>query len=70
MAVKTVGKNVKFEVTKDNELVIRVDLKARHGKSKSGKTTVIGTTEGNKKALDSKENEFSFGVNVYTWEDD
>jgi len=37
--------NIKFEV-KDNELVIRVDLKQDHGKSKSGKTSTVATTHG------------------------
>lgn len=39
--------NVRMEVDKDgNELVLRVNLKERHGLSSSGKTTVVATTAG------------------------
>lgn len=64
---KTVGKNISFEVTKENKLVITVDLNKENGMSKSGKTVTVATTQGNTKALDKNENEFIFGVNVYKY---
>lgn len=67
---KTVGKNVSYEVTDKNQLVITVDLNKTHGKSGSGKTEIIGTSQGNTKAQDAKENEFIFGVNVYKYADE
>jgi len=69
MAVKNVGKNVSFEVTKDNKLVITIDLKKTHGKSKSGKTVTIGSSQGNTKTLDANGNEVVFGLNVYKYDD-
>lgn len=39
-------KNVALEV-KDNILTIKVDLSQNFGRSKSGKTTIIASTEGN-----------------------
>jgi|307.fasta_scaffold14015_6 hypothetical protein len=69
MAKKTVGKNVSYEVTKDGKLTIEVDLKKTHGMSKSGKTVTIATSNGNTKALDHKEEEFVFGINVYKYPD-
>jgi len=39
-------KNVNMRVEGD-ELVIRVNLKENHGPSKSGKTTIIASSEGN-----------------------
>ena len=44
-----------------NELVIRVDLSVNLGPSKSGKTTMIATTNGNTKLPDGT----TFGLNVY-----
>ena len=40
------AKNVQIEV-KGSTLVITCDLTKDHGPSKSGKTTIIATTEGN-----------------------
>lgn len=67
MAEKSIGKNVKYEVTKDNKLVITVDLSKTHGPSKSGKTVTIASSQGNTKALDKEEDEFIFGLNVYKY---
>lgn len=64
---KTVGTNVAYEVTKDNKLVITVDLKKTNGMSKSGKTQTIASTQGNTKAQDKDETEFVFGLNVYKY---
>ncbi len=54
--------NVKMEV-KGNELTITIDLDAPTHPSKSGKTMVIASTEGNKRIPDH-EDVFA-GVNVY-----
>lgn len=67
MAEKTVGKNVKYEVSAKNILTITVDLSKTHGLSKSGKTVTIASSQGNTKALDKEENEFIFGLNVYKY---
>jgi hypothetical protein len=47
-------------------LTITVDLKQRHGLSKSGKTTIIATSRGNA-PLPSRE-EVIMGINIYTKE--
>jgi hypothetical protein len=39
-------KNFKFEITGD-ELVIRINLSEEHGLSKSGRSQVVSSTEGN-----------------------
>lgn len=39
-------KNVEFKIDK-NILTIKIDLSKRFGPSKSGKTTIVATTEGN-----------------------
>ena len=55
-------KNVKMEV-KNNILTITIDLSREFGPSKSGKTTVIASTLGNK-SVPNNEN-IKVGVNVY-----
>lgn len=67
---KQVGQNVSYDVTKDNKLVITVDLKKTHGKSKSGKTVTIASSQGNTRAKDNDDNEFIFGLNVYKYPDE
>jgi len=57
-------KNVKMTV-KGTMLTIEVDLAKRHGQSVSGKTMIIGTTEGSTK-LDGEYEGVSVGLNVYT----
>jgi hypothetical protein len=58
-------KNVQLEV-KDNQLIIRVDLTKDFGPSKSGKTRIIATTEGNHRIdyLDRGQ-VVTVGLNVY-----
>lgn len=56
--------NVKMEV-KGNELTIKIDLSADTHPSKSGKTMVIASTEGNKRIPDNAQSEIFAGVNVY-----
>ena len=54
-------KNVKMTVEKD-VLTIKVDLKKSFGPSKSGKTVIIGTSEGNVTVPGSSA---IIGINVY-----
>lgn len=58
------AKNVKFEVdAKKKTLTITVDLTKEFGKSKSGKSVVIGSTEGNT-AVEGTDG-VKVGLNVY-----
>ena len=56
--------NVKATIEGDT-LIIRVDLKERHGRSASGKTIIIASTQGNK-ALPAPFADVQYGLNVYT----
>lgn len=56
-------KNVDLKV-EGEKLVITVDLKARHGKSASGKTTIVATSEGNISVPGHEE--IKLGLNLYT----
>jgi hypothetical protein len=47
-----------------DQLIITVDLKQRHGTSKSGKNAIIATTQGNV-TLPGRE-EVVMGINIYT----
>jgi hypothetical protein len=58
-------KNVTLSTTGDI-LTITVNLKERHGKSASGKTTVVASTLGNR-PIPGHEN-IQLGINVYTKE--
>lgn len=53
-------KNVKIE-KKGNKLVIEVDLSQNFGQSKSGKSTIIATSEGNEALGEG----IFLGLNVY-----
>jgi hypothetical protein len=53
--------NIEQELNGDI-LILRIDLSKKHGLSKSGKTTRIASSEGNKRIGDS---EIFIGVNVY-----
>lgn len=57
-----IGKNVRAEID-GQTLVIRVDLSKNYGPSKSGKTTVIGTTSGFARVT-GPAGEVSIGLNV------
>lgn len=54
-------KNVDVKIEK-GILTIKVDLKKEFGPSKSGKTIIIASTEGNQKV---EATEFVVGLNVY-----
>ncbi len=56
-------KNIEMNVTGD-VLTIKVDLSKTFGKSSSGKSTIIASTEGNI-SIPGKE-EVKIGLNVYT----
>ena len=70
MAKKELGTNVKVEVNKANKLLIEIDLTKTHGKSKSGKTITIGSTQGNQKLYDAKNKPFTLGLNCYKYPED
>jgi hypothetical protein len=55
-------KNIKME-NKANKLVLEIDLTKNFGRSKSGKSIIIGTTEGNL-SVPGVEN-IKIGVNCY-----
>lgn len=57
---KSIGNNVKVEVNK-NIATITVDLTKDYGMSKSGKSTQIASTLGNKELTDG----VFIGLNVY-----
>lgn len=54
-------KNVQIE-TKDGKMIITVDLSQDFGLSKSGKTIIIASTEGNQ-----KHDNVVVGLNVYKY---
>ena len=56
-------KNVEMTVDGD-KLTITVDLSKRFGKSSSGKSTIVASTEGNQ-SIPGKE-EIKIGLNIYT----
>jgi len=56
-------KNMEMEI-KGEKLIITVDLSKRFGKSSSGKSIIIASSEGNQ-ALPGAE-EIKIGLNVYT----
>ncbi len=66
-AKKTVelGTNLVGEIVGD-ELVIRIKFKERHGKSASGKTTIVATSSGNK--LVEGTGGLTLGLNAYVKE--
>ncbi len=57
-------KNVEMSV-KNSTLTIKVDLKKEFGPSKSGKTIVIASTEGNQSSPENED--IKIGLNVYKY---
>jgi hypothetical protein len=47
-----------------NTLILKIDLTKRHGLSKSGKTTIVASSQGNQ-PVDGHP-DIKFGLNVYT----
>ena len=63
--MKHVGSNVQYTVQGD-KLIIEVDLSQRGTPSKSGKTLVIASTQGNKRLVNEDGNEIiTLGLNAY-----
>jgi hypothetical protein len=56
-------KNVEYEI-KGNIMTIKVDVSKSFGPSKSGKSEIIATTEGNKK-IKVNEEDVWIGLNIY-----
>jgi hypothetical protein len=56
-------KNIEM-TTEGNTLTIKVDLSQRFGKSSSGKSTIIASTEGNQSVPGNEE--IKIGLNIYT----
>ena len=56
-------KNIEM-ITQGNILTIKVDLSQRLGKSSSGKSTIIASTEGNQSVPGNEE--IKIGLNIYT----
>ena len=55
------GTNLTYTLDGDH-LLIRIDLAQRHGKSASGKTTIVATSSGNQKIPGT---EVVIGINAY-----
>ena len=60
MEKRQIGNNVEASIT-DNTLTLTIDLKKQLGPSKSGKTLLVATTNGNATLPDGSR----IGVNVY-----
>jgi len=58
-------KNVAVQI-KNNKLVLKIDLSKSHGTSKSGKSNVIATTEGNIEVTGHQD--VKFGLNVFQYQ--
>jgi len=56
-------KNIEMTIEGDI-LTIKVDLSQRFGKSSSGKSTIVASTEGNQAIPGSEE--IKIGLNIYT----
>ena len=56
-------KNIEMTTT-GNILTIKVDLSQRFGKSSSGKSTIVASTEGNISIPGNEE--IKIGLNIYT----
>jgi len=56
-------KNIKLEI-KENKLMIEVDLTKNFGFSKSGKTTIIASSQGNQ-PISTGDDVVYLGLNIY-----
>lgn len=57
------AKNVEMRM-EDNILIVEIDMTMEYGRSKSGKTIVIASTEGNTNTPDG---DAKIGINVYKY---
>lgn len=63
--MKQVGNNVNYQVGGD-KLTIQIDLARQGTPSKSGKTIVVASTQGNVRLFDDEGNEvITLGLNAY-----
>lgn len=60
-------KNIILDASTGSRLMIEVDLSQDFGESKSGKTVIIATTEGNAKIETPTGEVFFVGLNVYKY---
>ena len=61
--MQNIGKNVALSID-GNKLIVEIDLTKDFGKSKSGKTTIIASSEGNA-SLPKPFEHIKLGLNVY-----
>lgn len=61
-------RNVDIKIDENGIMTITVDTNLRVGDSKSGKTILIGSTDGNEK-IQTRGGVIHIGVNVYTYPD-
>jgi len=63
-------KNIQFRTDPDDPkiILIAVDTSKAYGKSRSGKTTIVASTEGNIPVATAY-GDITFGVNVYKYQD-
>lgn len=59
-------KNIDYAIDEKGILTIKIDTKKSFGMSKSGKTTIIASTEGNQAIGLSSGSVINVGINVYT----
>lgn len=60
---QTLGKNISYEINGD-DLIVTIDMSKDFGESKSGKTIIVASSEGNKSIGDIK-----VGINAYKYKD-
>jgi len=58
-------RNVKMDVSKDNVLTITVDLTQEMGRSKSGKTMIVASSDGNVDVANTADGSIKMGLNIY-----
>lgn len=63
MSLEDIGDNIKYKI-EGNKLLLSIDISKRLRKSKSGKTTIIASSNGNPKITDT----VHLGLNCYTKE--
>lgn len=64
MGLEDVMKNIETKLN-GTKLTITVDLSKDFGPSKSGKTTIVASSEGNVAIADSTGKQFKMGLNIY-----
>lgn len=61
-------KNIDLKM-ESNELIIRINLSENFGQSRSGKTIIIASTEGNQNVGQCNGKPVYLGLNAYTFKD-